>query len=81
MIIQEGVLKVISGALMVMKGTRRNNLYHYNGSTVIGVVATVFGCDKDLGITSLWHRRLRHLGERALLILCETRLIERRKDL
>ena len=58
MIIQDGVLNVISGALLVMKGTRRNNLYYYNGSTMIRVVATDFGSDEDLEITSLWHGRL-----------------------
>ena len=55
-IIRDGVLNVISGALLVMKGIRRNNLHYYSGSTMIGVVATV---SKDLKITSLWHR---HLG-------------------
>ena len=47
MIIRDGVLKVILGALMVMKGIRRTNLCYFNGSTVTGVVATVFGSDKD----------------------------------
>ena len=42
-IIQDGVLNVISGALLVMNDTRRNNLYYYNGSIVIEVVATVSG--------------------------------------
>ena len=37
---------------------RRSNLYYYNGSIVIGIVATVSGCDEDSVITSLWHRRL-----------------------
>ena len=46
------------GALLVMKGTRKNNLYYYNGSIVIRVVAMVSGSDEDLDITSLWHRRL-----------------------
>ena len=46
-IIQDGVLNVISSALLVMKGIRRNNLYYYNGSTLIGVVATVSGSDED----------------------------------
>ena len=50
MIIRDGVLKVISRALMVMKGIRRNNLYYYNGNTVTGVVATVSGSDEDLEI-------------------------------
>ena len=34
-IIRDGVLNVSSDALLVMKGTRRNNLYYYNGSTMI----------------------------------------------
>ena len=46
-IIRDGVLKFILGALMVMKGTRRNNLCYFNVSTMTGVVATVFGSDKD----------------------------------
>ena len=37
---------------------RRNNLYYYNGSIVIGIMATVSGSDEDPVITSLWHRRL-----------------------
>ena len=36
---------------MVMKGTRRNNLYYYKCSTMTGVVATVSGSDKDSEIT------------------------------
>ena len=63
MIIRDEVLKVISSALLVTKGTTRNNLYYYNGSTVNGVVATVSSSDKDSEITSLWHRRLGHAGE------------------
>ena len=52
-IIQDGVLNLISGALLVMRDTRRNNLYYYNGSTVIGIVTTISGSDEDLEITSL----------------------------
>ena len=57
-IIRDGVLKVISNALLIMKGTRRNNLYYYKGRIVIGVVATVSGSDEDTKITSLWHECL-----------------------
>ena len=45
--IQDGVLIVISDTLLVMKGTRRNNLYYYNSSTEIGVMATVPGSSED----------------------------------
>ena len=47
MIIRDGVLNVISDALLIMKDIRRNNLYYYNGSTMIEVVATIFGSDED----------------------------------
>ena len=58
MIILYGVLNVILDALLLMKGTRRNNLYYYNDSTWIGVVATVSSSVEDSEITSLWHRCL-----------------------
>ena len=56
MIIRDGVLNVISDALLVMKCTIRNNLYYYNDSTMIGVVATISGSGEDSKITNLWHR-------------------------
>ncbi|VFQ84603.1 unnamed protein product [Cuscuta campestris] len=31
---QDGVLKATSGALVMLKGVRKNNLYYYQGSTV-----------------------------------------------
>ena len=36
-----GVLKVVYGALVLMKGVRRGNLYFLQGSTVVGGAATV----------------------------------------
>ena len=58
-IFRDEVLNVILGDLLVMKGTRTNNLYYYNGGTLIGVVTTISGRDEDPEITSVWHR---HLG-------------------
>ncbi|KAE8695075.1 Cytochrome P450 82A4 [Hibiscus syriacus] len=40
---RDGVLKVTSGALVMMKGIRKNNLYYYQGSIIIGAVATASG--------------------------------------
>ena len=57
-IIRDGVLNVISDVLLIMKGTRINNLYYYNGSTVIGVVAMFSSSGEDSEIASLWHRCL-----------------------
>ena len=59
MIIRDEVINVISRTLLVLKDTRRNNLYYYNDSIVIGVVDTVSSSNEDSKITSLWHRRLR----------------------
>ena len=52
-ILQNGILKVISGALMVMKGIRRNNLYLYQGSTTVGTAAAVSEADKVAEISRL----------------------------
>ena len=38
--IRDGVLKIIKGSMVVMKGVRRNNLYNLKGSTVTGQVET-----------------------------------------
>jgi len=42
--IRDGVLKMIKGSMVVMKGVRRNNLYHLKGSTVT--------CQVDTSISS-----------------------------
>jgi len=34
--IRDGVLTMIKGSMVVLKGVRRNNLYHLKGSTVTG---------------------------------------------
>jgi len=39
--IGEGVLKMPSGSLVVLKGNRGNNLYYLNGSAVIENLATL----------------------------------------
>ena len=57
-IIRDGVPNVISNALSVTKGTRRNNMYYYNCSKMIRVVAMVSSSSEDSEITSLWHRCL-----------------------
>jgi len=38
--IRDGVLKMIKGSMVVMKGVRRNNLYYLKGSTITGQVET-----------------------------------------
>lgn len=49
---QSAELKIISGILVAMKDIWKNNLYYYQGSTIIGSTMTVVSeKDKDLKIT------------------------------
>ena len=68
-ILQNGILKVVSGALVVMKGIRRNNLYLYQGSPAVGTAAAVSEVDKVAEMSRLWHMRLGHAGEKSLQTL------------
>jgi len=39
--IRDGVLKMIRGSMVILKGIRCNNLYYLKGSTVTGHVTTL----------------------------------------
>jgi len=43
--IQDGILKMTKGSMVVMKGVRQNNLYYLKGSTVTGQVDTSISSD------------------------------------
>ena len=45
--IKDGVLKMTRGSMVVLKGVRRNNLYHLKGSMITGQVATSINSDDD----------------------------------
>ena len=75
-ILQNGILKVVSGALVVMKGIRRNNLYLYQGSTTVGTAAAVSEADKVAEMSRLWHMRLGHAGEKSLQTLAMQGLLK-----
>ena len=79
-ILQNGILKVVSGALVMMKDIRRNNLYLYQGSTAVGTAVAVSEADKVAEMSRLWHMRLGHAGEKSLQTLAKQRIIERCKD-
>ncbi|KAG6429623.1 hypothetical protein SASPL_107675 [Salvia splendens] len=71
------ILKATSGALVMLKGVSKNNLYYYQGSTVVGTVATATSSNKkDAEATKLWHLRLGHAGERSLQILAKQGLLK-----
>ena len=74
---RDGILKATSGALMMLKGVRKNNLYYYQGSIVVGTIATTTSSSKnDVEATKLWHMRLGHAGEKSLQILTKQGLLK-----
>ena len=80
-IMQNGILKVVSGALVVMKGIRRNNLYLYQGSTAVGTAAAVSEANKVAEMSRLWHMRLGHAREKSLQTLAMQGLLKGAKTL
>ena len=74
--LRDGLLKVVAGALAVMEGIRRNNLYYFQGSTVIGLASTVSRKDADSKATKLWHIRLGHAGKKTLQTLAKQDLLK-----
>ena len=64
---ENGVLKVIRGSMIVMKGARKNGLYSLLDKTIIGTAGTVPSNEADK--VSLWHKRLGHVSEKGLIEL------------
>ena len=76
-IAKDGVMKIISGALVIMKGIRKsNNLYYYHGSTIIGTAAVTSSDDQEFEVAKLWHMRLGHPGEKSLKLLIDQGLLK-----
>lgn len=50
---RDEVLKIVSGALVMLKGTRKNNLYYYDSNTIIGTVAVATLDDERSHATKL----------------------------
>ena len=50
---------------MVMKGLKKNSLYLSQGTTLIGMVATVVNSSNNSSV-SLWQIRLNHVSDRRM---------------
>ncbi|PWA73707.1 hypothetical protein CTI12_AA260080 [Artemisia annua] len=75
---KDGVMKIISGVLVVMKGIHKiNNTYHYKGRTGVGTVAAVTDGDRNSEAVKLWHMHLGHAGEKSLNLLIKQGLLKR----
>ncbi|KAK2993764.1 hypothetical protein RJ640_025071 [Escallonia rubra] len=64
-----GVMRIMKGALVVMKGLKQNSLYLLQGKTVIGIAAITSSSNIDSDTTKLWHMRLRHMSESGMDVL------------
>ena len=62
--LRDGVLKMIKGSMVVMKGIRRDNLYYLKGSTVTGQVETSNSSDDNC--TRVWQVKVGHGEEKSL---------------
>ncbi|KAH9706111.1 hypothetical protein KPL70_012113 [Citrus sinensis] len=60
---EKGVLRVIKGSMVIIKGNKNNGLYVMNGQTVIGE-ASITESSEDK--SKLWHLRLGHISEKGL---------------
>lgn len=60
-------LKVMKGAMVVMKGLKPlGNIYMLLGSTIVGGATAI---EAESNSTVLWRMRLGHMGERGMLAL------------
>nr|GEV05732.1 retrovirus-related Pol polyprotein from transposon TNT 1-94 [Tanacetum cinerariifolium] len=74
---KDGVMKIISGVLVVMKGICKiNNTYHYKGRTIVGTVAAIIDGDRKSEAMKLWHMRLGHAREKSLNLLIKQGLLK-----
>ncbi|KAK2973991.1 hypothetical protein RJ640_022714 [Escallonia rubra] len=65
-----GVMRIMKGALVVMKELKQNSLYFLQGSTItIAVAAAASSSNIDSDATKLWHMRLGHMSERGIDVL------------
>ena len=61
---ETGKLTISKGAMVVMNGQKRNDLYILESHTLKGLMGSVLRTETDK--TVLWHRRLGHLSDRGL---------------
>ncbi|GAV82842.1 gag_pre-integrs domain-containing protein [Cephalotus follicularis] len=73
---ENGIIKVLRGAPVIMKGKKIDGLYELQGNTVLGTAAVASSSgDKDADTTRLWHMRLGHMSEIWLQILSKKGLL------
>ncbi|KAK3002024.1 hypothetical protein RJ639_021170 [Escallonia herrerae] len=74
-----GVMRIMKGALVVMKGLKQNSLYLLQGSTITGAAAIASSSDIDSNTTKVWHMHLGHMSERGMDVLSKQGLLGSKK--
>ncbi|KAK3022873.1 hypothetical protein RJ639_045963 [Escallonia herrerae] len=74
-----GVMRIMKGALVVMKGLKQNSLYLLQRSTVTGAATTASSSDIDSDTTKLWHMHLGHMSERGMDVQSKQGLLGSKK--
>ena len=69
------VMKVVKGALVLMRGNKVGNLYILSGNTITGGAAVFSLDDHEYVSTRLWHLRLGHMSKKGLTILSNQNLL------
>ncbi|KAH9646639.1 hypothetical protein KPL70_024932 [Citrus sinensis] len=64
---ESGVMKIIRGSMVIMKGAKNNGLYVLQGTAIIGDVSVSTSMNPNK--TLMWHMRLGHMSERGMKIL------------
>jgi ribosomal protein L37E len=73
----DGVLKMLKGSLIVMKGVLKfANLYHLHGTTITGDATAISDSPSNSDATNLWHMCLGHMSEQGLHKLCKRGLLD-----
>ena len=67
-----GIMKVMKGSMVVLKGSLQYGLYVLHGKAVVGVSATVKYSDQ----TRLWHKRLGHMSLKGMQELCKQGVLD-----
>ena len=75
---ENGILKVSYGAFVVLRATRKRNMYFLDGSTIVGGATTVSDITRGVALdtTILWYMRLGHASENALQSLVKQGLLK-----
>ena len=79
--IDDGILKIVRGALLALKARKKGNLYFLEGHTVTGKASICTSSnDGSSDASMLWHMRLGHAGEKALQTLVKQGVLKGAKS-